>query len=397
MTVHNVQSFFRSRLQKPILAGDVVPFELYLSTLPSVANGYITVSPNSENEEIMEYSTINSATSSITVIARGINPSATPQASSTTYQFSHQPLDEVRGDLNHLHINERVWLDSNNTFVGAQIYNGDVECNAELNIPTFADTAARDVVYNSPVAGDKCVVEGIGEQTYFSGAWNTLASYSPNANTRAVSVATAVVGEVFRNTDDNSSLYYKDNDGETIKLVDVTSNKIPQASVDFAGANLTSYVSGASDTTAGLVERATDAEVLAGADTTRYVTPKQAKDNYGTMYTTSWTILSSVSWTNTLSFTHWLGRIPKFIRFHASVKNWSSTGTSNVSSQSCIYNWYNSGDNIWQSNTYIWYLSWAISWNSTTFTLTWADSTSATISYTKTWTWVSNVYLVEIE
>lgn len=36
----------------------------------------------------------------------------------------------------------------------------------------------------------------------------------------------------------------------------------------------------ASETQAWLVERATDAEVITWTDTTRYITPKQAKDNY---------------------------------------------------------------------------------------------------------------------
>lgn len=233
MSKHNTQSFFRSRLQKPVLATDAVPFELSLSSLPAVADGYVSVSPNTENEEIMEYSAINATTSSITIIARGIDPTASTQTSNTIYNKIHQPLDEVRGDINHLHVNELVYkggdetYTGNNTYTGSTTYNGDVEYSAELNIPSFADETARDVVYNAPTLGDKCVVEGIGEQTYFSGAWNTLASYTPNANTRDVTPAVAVNGEVFRNTSDASSLYYKDNGGDVIKLVDITSNKIP--------------------------------------------------------------------------------------------------------------------------------------------------------------------------
>lgn len=96
-----------------------------------------------------------------------------------------------------------------------------------------------------------------------------------NATTRSTTNASSVNGELYRSSDDSNSLYYKDNAGDAVKLLDVTSNKIPVSSVDLTGANVTAYVDAASDTVAGKVEMATDAEVEAGTDTTRYVTPSQ--------------------------------------------------------------------------------------------------------------------------
>jgi hypothetical protein len=44
------------------------------------------------------------------------------------------------------------------TITAPMDFNGDVEMKGEFRIPTFADTSARNVVYNSPVNGDKCFV-----------------------------------------------------------------------------------------------------------------------------------------------------------------------------------------------------------------------------------------------
>lgn len=68
--------------------------------------------------------------------------------------------------------------------------------------PNFASEIARDTALPSPATSDKCVVDGIGEQTYYAGAWNTLASSTPQisswkeevvaASTAALTLATDV-------------------------------------------------------------------------------------------------------------------------------------------------------------------------------------------------------------
>jgi len=53
-----------------------------------------------------------------------------------------------------------------------------------------------------------------------------IAIWAVNATTRATSNATSVEWELYRSTNDNNSLYYKDNGWDNIKLIDVTTNKI---------------------------------------------------------------------------------------------------------------------------------------------------------------------------
>jgi len=63
--------------------------------------------------------------------------------------------------------------------------------------------------------------------------------------------------------------------------------------------NLTKGLDEADENTKGTVERATDAEVEAWTDTTRYVTPKQAKDNYDvTIFGSSSEIIAEI-WNST--------------------------------------------------------------------------------------------------
>ncbi len=51
----------------------------------------------------------------------------------------------------------------------------------------------------------------------------------------------------------------------------------------------------ASVTNEGLVEMATDAEATTATDETRYINPKQAKDNYGNNYVSSASVSASVT------------------------------------------------------------------------------------------------------
>jgi len=84
----------------------------------------------------------------------------------------------------------------------------------------------------------------------------------------------------------------------------------------------------ASETVSWIVERATNAEATAWTDTTRYISPKQAKDNYWVFTPIAWTVLQAftaptfrttvatsytklkevqilLTWTYTVNFTLW--------------------------------------------------------------------------------------------
>ena len=64
-------------------------------------------------------------------------------------------------------------------------------------------------------------------------------------------------------------------------------NTTQVATTAFVNAEIAADVPAASDTVAGRVERATDAEVTTGTDTTRYVTPKQVADRLATKANTT--------------------------------------------------------------------------------------------------------------
>ena len=63
--------------------------------------------------------------------------------------------------------------------------------------------------------------------------WTNIDTAAPaNITTRATTVAGANNGEIFRNTDDNNSLYWKDHGGSSLKIVDDTLELIPAASIE---------------------------------------------------------------------------------------------------------------------------------------------------------------------
>jgi len=51
----NIESFYRATIEQSILDTDICPFNLNVSKLPVLLSGYLTVSPNTANEEIIQY------------------------------------------------------------------------------------------------------------------------------------------------------------------------------------------------------------------------------------------------------------------------------------------------------------------------------------------------------
>ena len=129
------------------------------------------------------------------------------------------------------------------------------------------------------------------------------------ASTRATTNANALNGELYRSTDDSQSLYYKDNGGDSIKIYDVTTNQLfvnvtgftaktslvdaDQVLIsDSAASNVDKKITYAniktqlvtdkpvSTSAPGFATMATDVIATAGTDQTTYINPKQAKDNY---------------------------------------------------------------------------------------------------------------------
>jgi len=46
------------------------------------------------------------------------------------------------------------------------VFNSSADFDGKLNVPEFANTTARDLVYTSPVDGDICFITGDGLQVY---------------------------------------------------------------------------------------------------------------------------------------------------------------------------------------------------------------------------------------
>ena len=65
MAHNSIESFYRSFLIKPITETEDCPFFAYVNNAPlnwGTQNGFLTLSPNTNNEEICEYDLVDSNT-----------------------------------------------------------------------------------------------------------------------------------------------------------------------------------------------------------------------------------------------------------------------------------------------------------------------------------------------
>lgn len=114
MTIYSAESFYRAQIKESILETTAVPFDVTLSVLPTLTNGLLTISPNTEYEEVVEYNNPDDVTMTITIIKRGIKPSSIllttnwTDYNNATYYRQHTQNDVIRGDVNHIHINQGI-------------------------------------------------------------------------------------------------------------------------------------------------------------------------------------------------------------------------------------------------------------------------------------------------
>lgn len=114
MTTYQAESFYRAKITSSITSTATVPITVRVSKLPTLTNALLTISPNTEFEEIVEYNNPNATTMTIDIIKRGINPSSVLLTSSgtdynnPTYQKDHTQNDIIRWDVNHIHINQGI-------------------------------------------------------------------------------------------------------------------------------------------------------------------------------------------------------------------------------------------------------------------------------------------------
>ena len=127
MPTYQAESFYRSKITQSILVNTVPPFNVRLSKLPTLTSGLLTISPNTENEEIVEYGSPNGTTMEVTITKRGILPTSIllttngVDYNNVSYKRAHTQNDIIRGDVNHIHINQSIGNTTLATNVGVGI------------------------------------------------------------------------------------------------------------------------------------------------------------------------------------------------------------------------------------------------------------------------------------
>ena len=114
MPNYQSESFYRATTRQSILSDTAVPFSYKVSQVPTLTTWLLTISPNTANEEIVEYDGIDASTLTITITKRWIKPSSIllttnwVDYNNVTYQKSHSQNDSIRWDVNHIHINQGI-------------------------------------------------------------------------------------------------------------------------------------------------------------------------------------------------------------------------------------------------------------------------------------------------
>jgi len=111
---YQAESFYRAKITTSITSSAVCPITIRVSKLPTRASWLLTISPNTEFEEIVEYGNINVGNLTIDITKRGINPASTllttngTDYNNVTFQKEHTQNDIIRWDVNHIHINQGI-------------------------------------------------------------------------------------------------------------------------------------------------------------------------------------------------------------------------------------------------------------------------------------------------
>lgn len=115
MATYSAESFYRGTIRQSVANNTSVPFTLKVSKIPTLTSWLLTISPNTANEEIVEYSGVDWTALTIIIVKRWISPSAQALTvnwtdyNNVTYQKSHSQNDAIRWDVNHLHIIQDYW------------------------------------------------------------------------------------------------------------------------------------------------------------------------------------------------------------------------------------------------------------------------------------------------
>lgn len=194
MTTYPAESFYRATIRQSILSTTSVPFTLKVSKIPTLTSWLLTLSPNTANEEIIEYSAVDWTALTITVSKRGIDPASQALTTDTVdyndvaFMRSHSQNDAIRWDVNHLHIAQIDWyfnLSENETTTWNNTHSWAEVFTKSIKVPSYADATARDAGIPSPANGMLIYNTALWIlQQYIAWAWAAFASgTTPNADT----------------------------------------------------------------------------------------------------------------------------------------------------------------------------------------------------------------------
>lgn len=175
MSTYWSESFYRATIRQSIDSTQTVPFTLKVSKIPTLTTWLLTLSPNTANEEILEYNGVDGTALTITVVKMGISPSTQTLTvdgtdyNNVTYKKAHSQNDSIRGDVNHLHIIQdnaqkldivgglRTWFWANSTVIVNAAGNEEVKAVSSVSVPTAwdivrlkkSDNTYEDISYNN--------------------------------------------------------------------------------------------------------------------------------------------------------------------------------------------------------------------------------------------------------
>jgi len=113
--MQTTESFWRGRIAEAITDSASVPFTLKVSKVPNNENQFITISPDTENEEIFYYTTKTwtaGEAGTLNITGRGYDPTDSTQ--SAWDQKTHVLNIDYKLALNHIIINGKASLDYDN-------------------------------------------------------------------------------------------------------------------------------------------------------------------------------------------------------------------------------------------------------------------------------------------
>lgn len=382
-------------------------------TIPASTTTYLVVNPWKSTMQVAEINAVNNTLKTATV-----NNITVDKGAWVAYTQQSHPV----GSVVRISTNYAFWkdiVDAVNTKVNT---NDD-----DIAQGKFANATARDAYFTAPVNGNSAYLIAEGKRTdYVAWAWADRASWTnPNASdtvagkveisTQAEFDAWTATGWTWASIVATNDQIRKQINTATAKTTPVNADSIGIADSAASGVikkTTLTQLKAASDmqattTTSWFVEMATDAEVTAGTDETRYVNPKQLGLKNKTFITNITRAIDAASWSVVIA--HWLPVPPKYITAEAINAWWnkaSSKWSSDFTTHRCNtdeynWNWSSYTHTITQQNALIYIKdsnsSWTNFFRTQSCTVT-ADATNITFvrTYTDSWSTLTSTIMINI-